>query len=71
MNIRTRTNNKLKELKKQFEDSKEMYDKIATDLSLKGYMGVRDHDKLVSYYRNKSFAIKKEINLLEAVLHGE
>ena len=71
MNIRTRTNNKLKKLKQDFEEIKEIETKLAKDLELKGFMGVREHDKLLSYYMRKSFAVKRQIDLLETVLHGE
>lgn len=71
MEIRQKTQQKLEEAMRALEEAKEMRKKIGKDLSLKGFIGVKDHDKIMSHYMRQQLAAQHMVNVLTEVLEGE
>ena len=70
MEIRQKTQEKLRQANVALEEAREMRSKIGKDLSLKSFIGVKEHDKILSHYMKQQMTAQHMVNVLTELLQN-
>ena len=71
MEIQEKIQERLEQANLALEEAKEMKTKIGKDLSLKRFIGVKEHDKIMTHYIRQQLAAQHMVNVLTELLGGE